>query len=615
MELLALALALFLPFAIVALVIYALVQYVKRGSKRTAITLPDLFYWTLGIAVLGFNIFAYEADPGIGWGIFTALLCVGLVLSFKKEQRTPLVYVLAGLGIVAALLFGFRANGFVQAVNALTVVLVIAKLFILRSIDQPRWNILWLAKAKCQFFVRSVGHVFDFMYSAARLHKSRHPLLLTITKTIIVTLVVLTVFLIILSQADPVFEQAVRTFREQMIGRTILSVLLILGLAYLLSLPIERDDKPTPRFTFLGFLEVAIPLGSLILLLGFFLSIQQQYLFGDHANFQVLDITYAEYVRKGFIELIVAALVGGFLSYAVALKDETLTDTRQKAVLKVLNAILILALGLILLSALKRDWMYIEMYGLTRVRIVGEVFLVWVAGILLLIGVYAIITSLQEKFVLGGAILLSAGVVVYLNACNMDAKIAAAVPPRNQPVDVFYLSLLSPDAIEGWERVIRETGTLYGNILPKTSLTEAEMQQLADSVLALDVLRERIDYLMPYKIDPYLPERDPLRNRYAWQEFNYSREQAYEHVIAHPALFDAQLTCLQQELADLQVARRYDLAAMQSARLWDYEYPFLSAPSYNVYPRGPDELTYAYEDTDLRSSRARNGRPEPCPVL
>src|SRR5690606_14477966 len=98
----------------------------------------------------------------------------------------------------------------------------------------------------------------------------------------------------------------------------------------------------------------------------------------------------SQYVRKGFIELLTATFFGGLLSYVIALMSHQEEKKEKSWQLQGLNTVLIVELGFLLGSAWKRNAMYMDVYGLTRVRLIGELFLLWLAGFLALLLLFSL---------------------------------------------------------------------------------------------------------------------------------------------------------------------------------------------------------------------------------
>ena len=120
----------------------------------------------------------------------------------------------------------------------------------------------------------------------------------------------------------------------------------------------ENLAIPRPRIVSLGIVEVGIVLGLLDLLFLTFVVIQVRYLFGGAGHVAATaGLTYAEYARHGFFELVtVTALALPLLLYRpLAAQDR---DPRPRGLFKALAGIMVVLLFVVVASALQRMYLY-----------------------------------------------------------------------------------------------------------------------------------------------------------------------------------------------------------------------------------------------------------------
>ncbi len=557
-----------LLFVVSAVVIQCLPQSVRALLPHTSdeATLPPLYIWSVLLTVLAFNVFMYEADTvAIGIGLFVAAIVVALVSALPRHKQTFFAYASTAIGVLVGLAFAFRANEFVQAVNAAVAALAVGALLFVHAVDHIEWNAVWFLRTA--FFYPAV--VFQRLPGAMRLLKpSKLPGMSMLLRVVGITVVLVIFFAAILSSADPIFAERIRVLREEIVPRTIGSVVLACALMLALAAAFAKQYtyKPLP-LRFLSWVETAVPVGAVCILFGVFLWVQGTYLFADGDAFKALDLTYADYVRKGMVEVLIATAFAGAMSYVVSLKERELAGTRERGILYAINAVLLLELVLMLASALKRDWLYMDVYGLTRVRVVGEVFLAWLAIIVLLLAAFALWRRLQEKAVFAGAIAASFGVVLYLNAFNMDQKIASAAPPPGQRLDTYYMSLLSVDAVDGWQAVIDVMANEYEELRLKRTLNAEERTLLASLVLSVEKLRSKRDIALFPPIEP------------DWRSWRWADVHAAT-AMSGSTVFGEKLDCLQREIADYRTMHRLELNEERSLLVNDYTRPFVSDDDY-----------------------------------
>jgi Domain of unknown function (DUF4173) len=207
----------------------------------------------------------------------------------------------------------------------------------------------------------------------------------------------------------------------------------------------ERLVAPTalsaslPRLR-LGSTEVAAALAALNVLFLAFVIVQVRYLFGGQGLVEArLHLTYAQYARHGFFELVVVAV----LMLPVLLVANAVVRERRHIV-RGLSALLIGLVFVVLASALDRMRLYQREYGLTELRLYATGLILWL-GVVLVWFALTVVRGRPRAFAFG-AILAGFAATVALNAVNPDALIARTNLGRPQ-VDVAYLGRLSDDAV------------------------------------------------------------------------------------------------------------------------------------------------------------------------
>ncbi len=198
----------------------------------------------------------------------------------------------------------------------------------------------------------------------------------------------------------------------------------------------------------LGIIEIGTALGALNLLFLVFVLVQFRYLFGGEALIRsTTGLTYAEYARRGFFELVtVAALVlPTLLGAHYLLRREN--QAAQQA-FRVLAGTLIALLFVIMFSALMRMRLYQIEFGLTELRLYTTAFMGWLA----IVFVWFALTVLRHqrgRFAFG-ALMAGFAVLIGLNALNPDdfiVRVNAGRTSAETPFDASYVVGLSADAV------------------------------------------------------------------------------------------------------------------------------------------------------------------------
>jgi len=215
-------------------------------------------------------------------------------------------------------------------------------------------------------------------------------------------------------------------------------------------LPAEGDTQRLyPRYASrprLGFTEAITVLVLVDLLFGTFMLVQGAYFFGGLDSLERTGMTYADYARRGFFELLSVACLALALLASLALATQRPTPKRRRGFNMLSLAMVALVLGM-LVSAFQRMLLYEAAYGFTRLRVYTHSFMVWLAVVLLLYGAALLLD--RAKVFLWGAALAALVYLIGLNIANPDALIARANLERYQAsgkLDAYYLASLSPDA-------------------------------------------------------------------------------------------------------------------------------------------------------------------------
>jgi hypothetical protein len=175
-----------------------------------------------------------------------------------------------------------------------------------------------------------------------------------------------------------------------------------------------------------------------------FVVIQVRNLFGGSGRVVATGLTYAEYARRGFFELVtVAALALPLLLLFHYLRAETRAQERG---FLVLAGVMVGLLFVVVASALQRMYLYGQEFGLTELHLYTTVFLLWFSVVLVWF-VLTVLRGLRERCAFG-ALVAGFAAVLAVNAMNPDALIARTNIERarhGEELDASYLATLSAD--------------------------------------------------------------------------------------------------------------------------------------------------------------------------
>ncbi|WP_341717112.1 DUF4173 domain-containing protein [Micromonospora sp. FIMYZ51] len=269
------------------------------------------------------------------------------------------------------------------------------------------------------------------------------------------TVVVLLVFGPLLSSADAAFSQVLgAVIPEISIGGVFrwlflaaMGGLIAVAAVYTIAAPpdLSMVDRPSSRRV--GLLEWAPPIAALTALFGGFVAVQFTVLFGGQRHvLETTGLSYAEYARSGFWQLVVVTLLTLAVLGAVtrwARRDRRVDRVLLRVMLGLLSALTVV----IVVSALSRMYTYQKVYSFTGERIFVMAFELLLGAIFLMILVAGIrwrggwIPRLAAA--LGVVMLLGLAV---LNPEDYAARRNVARYEQTGRIDAWYLRALSADA-------------------------------------------------------------------------------------------------------------------------------------------------------------------------
>jgi hypothetical protein len=427
-------------------------------------------------AVAGWAVFAAAAGLGVAgdlllrawpWGlnaaIWLACLCI-VALALPRFQSLALPRAQGKQWLFAALAFSlmlvWRASPVLAVLNVCAVFLCLGMVAFRTSAGRmslaggTEWAVN-VAVSAVQLLVGTVvllGRHLDWRSVAP--HQS--PRLAALARGIAIAYFPLLIFGALFASADIFFRDLLRDAVFLSLDDVLLHVSLWLVFAWLAAsylwgaLLAEREPVPaTPRIEWLRFefIETAVVLGSINALFAAFVAVQFRYLFGGADRVEASSsLTYAEYARRGFFELVaVAALVVPFLLFTHWLLPRA--NVRLHRFYGALAAVLVLLVFVVMASALQRMRLYQETYGLTELRVYTTAFMLWLFAVFAWL-LFTVLRGRRDRFAFG---VFVAGllVVVALNTLNPDGLIVRrnAAIADDRVFDSDYALNLSADSV------------------------------------------------------------------------------------------------------------------------------------------------------------------------
>ncbi|MBE6053364.1 MAG: DUF4173 domain-containing protein, partial [Clostridium sartagoforme] len=274
-----------------------------------------------------------------------------------------------------------------------------------------------------------------------------------ILKGLLISIPLVIVLLMLLSGADEVFAYYLSNIWEYIniknlydfVIRAIIAIgvmFLVYGLNYTLSsTKVKKINNKNFNKSFNATTIITI-LASIILIYIVFTQIQVSYLYLNKKL--PVGVTFSEYARKGFFQLVFLVVIN--LIMIMSIKVKTIVNSPKAN--NILNAaysiITVLTINMGVAAIYKMN-LYIGEFGYTRLRILVQAFTVFLCISLL----FLLLFIWKEKNLFKPIAITAMVIYLGLNYANIDnfiAKENIKLINQREEIDLWYLSTLSLDA-------------------------------------------------------------------------------------------------------------------------------------------------------------------------
>lgn len=424
------------------------IEHAPRTSWSTIARIAAVGIW--------FDVAIAEQSPGISIPVLLAITVALLRSSFRRSWHDDL---LLGCALLVSSFIAVRASEPLIAID----VLVALALFVAAAVSTPGSALratvadaFRIAERGLLAITHAPGFIARPLAGAVRNTSFRRAL--PAVRAAVIALPILFVFAILLASADRVFADLLLPALPDIdLGSVPLHVSLIiigmLGAATVWSMGALREracvvdavEVPRPKISPSEWMTV---LGGINALFVLFVGVQLAVLFGGRTRVEVTPgLTYADYARSGFFQLIAVAFLT-VLVIVLVWDLGTRGSARARAAFGALVGLMVGCTFVILASAWMRLGLYEDAFGATLARLGARFAILFIAFVLVATPV-SMAVGARHRFastVLLGAI---AWLVVF-NAVNPERLVAQRNAERfheRRKIDIAYVSSLGEDAV------------------------------------------------------------------------------------------------------------------------------------------------------------------------
>jgi len=420
---------------------------------------------------------------GIGIVVYAAIQLAMILYLIKdrteiKNKKAMLLFI----PIFILTLRYFISDSFIFYLPNFAVIFLLYSTMILLFMDDlciKNQGFLFIKKILCTVFKPLAYFNIPIKWSIESKKDSPNRILAKkILVGIVISIPCLIVITLLLSAADLVFESKIdvlfNSFENFVSPETVFKIIVgllcgfyLFGLFYIVfegkkEIKVEANPEAIEKIELKPQGDVVIInviLISILTIYTIFALIQFKYLFAAAAISLPNGLTYAEYARRGFFELLFLSFINiGLILIVIYLTRDKIYNSNNTSckIAKALMIYLCAITVLLLISSFYRMMLYNNEFGFTELRLLVTIFLIF-ESIGLMITFYYIIKPKFNILAFYSVICL----VFYLtiNVINLDYMIAKKnidMYYEGKDLDVYYLYTLSSDAAPQMERLLND---------------------------------------------------------------------------------------------------------------------------------------------------------------
>ncbi|MFD9407250.1 DUF4173 domain-containing protein [Streptomyces sp. NPDC059989] len=414
---------------------------------------------TLGAALAAGLAAALLLGDGLGLGLLLAVVpaVVAAYVAARAARRTARPWtVVWAIGCLALLAVPALRDSAWPATLAILSAILLGALALHGSRTWP--GVLLSPLGFLEAAVSGAGWAWTGMRSRGGVSKDRW---LPVAKAAGVAVVLLVLFGALFASADAAFADLLSGLTPDVsVGDGpvrfllfLLGTLLALAAARAAAAPLRWDrievapGKPRSR------VEWALPLVVLNLLFAGFNAVQLAVLFGGYDKVKAsTGLNYAEYAKQGFWQLLWATLLT-LVVIALALRWAPRSGAGDRRFVRIVLGVLCALTLVVVASALRRMDLYVDAYGLTRLRVSVAAMELWLGLVIVLIMAAGVFGARWLPRAVAGS---AAAAVLAFGLLSPDGMVAERNVARfeeNGKIDLAYFQSLSADAVPALDKL------------------------------------------------------------------------------------------------------------------------------------------------------------------
>lgn len=401
---------------------------------------PALLAAIVAVGVAG-GLTVVNNRPGLGLAL-TGIAALALAAPAVARARRRLDLLLLALAALLVASVALRDAPWLVALLLLTAALLAA---VATSAARAAWAVLLVPVTAGLGALRAVPWLTRSLGDLTGSHRARWGAL---ARSALATVVLLAVFTALFAGADAVFAAHLpRLSLDEAFARVFVALVVAWGaatLAHLAAAPpgwSTITSRPRPAA---GLVEWAVPVIALGALQAAFVGLQLTTLARGHDYvLATAGVNYADYAREGFGQLLLATALTLLVVGVAALRAPRGTATERLVTRLALGLLSVALLGVVA-SALRRMALYVDAFGLTRLRIVATTTEIVLGVVVLLVLVAGI--RWRGAWLPPAVVVVVAGAMLGLVALDPDALILRHNVTAEREPDLEYLRGLSADA-------------------------------------------------------------------------------------------------------------------------------------------------------------------------